>query len=50
MNVFYYARISSQTQQTDVQTTEFKKQQGYNAENVFIDKVSAFKKACFTCN
>lgn len=40
MNVFYYARISTQTQQADVQTTEFKKQQGYNSENVFIDKVS----------
>ncbi len=40
MSIFFYARISSQTQQTDIQIAEFKKQLGYAAENVYIDKVS----------
>ena len=40
MSIFYYGRISSQNQQSDIQIAEFKKQPGYAVENVFIDKVS----------
>jgi DNA invertase Pin-like site-specific DNA recombinase len=40
MSTFYYGRISSQSQHTDIQIAEFKKQPGYAAENVYIDKVS----------